>query len=218
VTRAEILAFISGVRTALKAARGAAQALRAESGWKPTREGAIDALDEFAAAGEALLIELPRAPSLAAALGPQLPKTHQMPHPRLSMANSNRQRAPAAGNELANGHVELNSIGGQRPQILIPYDRREAISLRKAAEISGRSQTTVRAWCGKFLIGRRIVGGPWEVSRVALDMLLAGDEKALRTYLAGNRSGPLVTPYFARAGLRPDRQANASPKLSKLGC
>lgn len=124
------------------------------------------------------------------------------------MADSNRQRAPATGNELANSQVELNSIGGPRPQILIPYDRREAISLRKAAEISGRSQTTLRAWCGKFLIGRRIVGGPWEVSRVALDMLLAGHQSALNAYLRGDRSGPLVAPYFARAGLRPNGQAD----------
>ena len=82
---------------------------------------------------------------------------------RLVEGNYPNKRQAELGNELE---------GGNYPQILIPYDRREAISLRKAAEISDRSETTLRAWCEKYLIGRRIVGGPWQVSRVALEMLL----------------------------------------------
>ena len=49
MTPAEIRAYNAGVRTALEAARDAAQALKAKHGRKPTREGAIDALDEFRA-------------------------------------------------------------------------------------------------------------------------------------------------------------------------
>lgn len=57
----EISAVNAGVRAVLDAARQTAQALRDEPGWKPTREGAADALDELAVAGEALLIELSEA-------------------------------------------------------------------------------------------------------------------------------------------------------------
>ena len=84
------------------------------------------------------------------------------------------------------------------PKVLVPYDPREAISLKQAARLSRRSETTVRGWCGKFYIGRRVVGGPWEVSRAALAMLLDGNDKALSAYLSGARSGELVDAYFAR--------------------
>jgi hypothetical protein len=87
------------------------------------------------------------------------------------------------------------------PKVLVPYDRREAIDLRTAASMAGRSETTVRTWCGVHDIGRRVANGPWQVSRVALAMFLDGDGDALRAYLAGARDGPLVAPYFARAGL-----------------
>lgn len=83
------------------------------------------------------------------------------------------------------------------PKILVPYNPREAISLRRAAEIAGRSESTVRSWCGLYHIGRRVVGGPWQVSRVALSMLLDGNDEALSAYLSGDRDGLLVAPYFA---------------------
>jgi hypothetical protein len=51
--------------------------------------------------------------------------------------------------------------GALASHVLIPYDRREAISLRIAAEIAGRSETTVRGWCGVHDIGRRVANGPW---------------------------------------------------------
>lgn len=53
------------------------------------------------------------------------------------------------------------------PKVLVPYDRREAISLPVAAELAGRSESTVQTWCQTFLVGRRIAGGPWQVSRPA---------------------------------------------------
>jgi hypothetical protein len=91
----------------------------------------------------------------------------------------------------------------ERPKVLIPYDKREAISLRVAAEIACKSESTVRGWCAQFDIGRRVANGPWQVSRPALLMLLDGDEEALRAYLAGERQKPNVAAYFARAGLSP---------------
>jgi hypothetical protein len=96
---------------------------------------------------------------------------------------------------------------GDFPNVLVPFDRREAISLRTAAKIAGRSETTVRGWCAMHGIGRRIVGGPWQVSRVALAMLLEGSEGALRAYHAGDREGPLVHVYFVRFGLNGPAEA-----------
>ncbi|WP_245572840.1 hypothetical protein [Lichenihabitans psoromatis] len=87
------------------------------------------------------------------------------------------------------------------PQILVPYDAREAVCLKEAAAQASRSQTTVKSWCALHYIGRRVAGGPWQVSRVALAMLLDGDRPALQAYLSGDRAGSLVTPYFDRAGL-----------------
>lgn len=81
-------------------------------------------------------------------------------------------------------------------KILVPYNPREAISLRQAAKLAGRSESTVRSWCAEYHIGRRVVGGPWQVSRAALAMLLDGDEAALNAYLDGDRVGPLVLTYL----------------------
>jgi hypothetical protein len=102
----------------------------------------------------------------------------------------------------------------EHPQVLIPYDKQEAITLRQAALIASRSESTLRSWCQIHHIGRRVAGGPWMVSRVALSMFLDDDRKAIRAYLAGDRESELVTPYFRRAGLCqlqqiPQQQQNA---------
>jgi len=76
------------------------------------------------------------------------------------------------------------------PQILIPFDKRESMTLRDAAKLAGKSEGTVRTWCQQHDIGRRVAGGPWCVSRVAL-----------AAYLAGDRHGVLVAPYYERLGL-----------------
>jgi hypothetical protein len=83
-------------------------------------------------------------------------------------------------------------------KILSPFDKRECISLKEAAEIAGKSESTMRGWCDEHGLGRRIGGGPWMVSKVALAMFLDGDVKALRTYHAGDRSSELVASYFQR--------------------
>jgi hypothetical protein len=48
---------------------------------------------------------------------------------------------------------------------------------------------------------RSRIGENWAVSRVALAMLLDGNREALLAYLAGDRSCPTVTGYFARFGV-----------------
>jgi hypothetical protein len=87
-------------------------------------------------------------------------------------------------------------------KILSHFDKRECISLKEAADIGGKSESTMRGWCEKHGLGRRIGGGTWMVSKVALAMFLDGDLKALRAYHAGDRTSNLVAPYFERAGLR----------------
>jgi hypothetical protein len=86
------------------------------------------------------------------------------------------------------------------PRVLIPYDRREALSLRQAADISGKSVETIRRWCALHDLGRRIGDGQWMVSRIALAMWLDGDRRALAAYLGGDRKGS-VAAYFERLGL-----------------
>jgi len=86
------------------------------------------------------------------------------------------------------------------PQILIPFNRSEAISTGEAAEIAGRTVRTVRDWCLLHDIGRRI-GGQWSVSKVALAMWLDGNTEALSAYLSGDRNSPKVTEYFRRCGV-----------------
>ena len=97
------------------------------------------------------------------------------------------------------GASRLGNAFAGSPKVLVPYDRREALSLREAAKIAGRCEATLRSWAGQYDIGRRIGNGPWQISRVALAMFLDGDGDALRAYLSGDRTGALVEPYFARS-------------------
>ena len=86
--------------------------------------------------------------------------------------------------------------------VLKPYDPREGISLAEAAALAGKKAGTIRNWCVQHDLGRRVGGGKWVVSRVALAMFLDGDKKALRAYHAGDRASDLVAPYFERFGLQ----------------
>jgi hypothetical protein len=86
-------------------------------------------------------------------------------------------------------------------KILSPFDRRECISLRQAAVRAGKSESTMRGWCEQHGLGRRVGGGTWLVSKVALAMWLDGDRRALKAYHTGDRSDPTVIAYFQREGL-----------------
>ena len=100
----------------------------------------------------------------------------------------------------ANGRSIASDIPASN-SVLVPYDKREALSVRAAADKAGRSTSTIRAWCERYSIARRIAGGNWEVSRVALQMLLDGKMEALAAYHAGDRKSPAVAAYFERFGL-----------------
>lgn len=83
-------------------------------------------------------------------------------------------------------------------RVLTPYDPREGISLKVAADRAGKSETTLRNWCVQHGLGRRVGGGVWVVSKVALAMFLDGDRPALAAYLGGERSSEGVKEYFER--------------------
>jgi hypothetical protein len=63
----------------------------------------------------------------------------------------------------------LDGTAARVPRPVILFDSREAVSLRQASKIAGRSESTMRTLCHRYHIGRRI-GGIWAVSRVALQM------------------------------------------------
>jgi hypothetical protein len=84
------------------------------------------------------------------------------------------------------------------------------MTLAQAATVAGKSTATVRRWCIEHHIGRRVGGGEWIVSRVALAMHLDGDEGALGAYLDGDREGERVMVYFRRMGV-PSSSVEASP-------
>jgi hypothetical protein len=87
------------------------------------------------------------------------------------------------------------------PQVcltLIPFNKREGMTLTEAVGVAGKSPGTIRNWCVQHDLGRRVGGGTWVVSKVALAMFLDGDTRALRAYHAGDRSSELVASYFQR--------------------
>ncbi len=101
----------------------------------------------------------------------------------------------------------LERIGApaiDKPHVLLPFDIREALSISDAARIAGRTTVTVRTWAAIHDLGRPI-GRRWMVSRVALAMHLDGDREALKAYLTGDRESAIVTDYFQRFGLQPQK-------------
>lgn len=103
-----------------------------------------------------------------------------------------RANSTAQGEERSANHL---------PQVLIPFDVREAIDLKTAARVAGKSSATIRDWAARLDIGRRVGGGNWMVSLPALQMHLDGDKAALTAYLRGDRESPGVVAYFERAGI-----------------
>jgi hypothetical protein len=98
-------------------------------------------------------------------------------------------------------HARCENPSFPFPRVLIPYDKREGMTLDQAAKVAGKSRATLRRWCIDHNIGRRVGGGEWIVSRVALAMHLDGNEGALGTYLLGDRESERVLAYFRRMGV-----------------
>jgi hypothetical protein len=96
------------------------------------------------------------------------------------------------------------SPGGTLPLLtLVPFAGEECTSIGKAAAIAGKSERTLRNWCVEHGIGRRVAGGAWNVSKVALAMLLDGDLEALAAYRdrGARGSSEPVAAYYQRCGL-----------------
>jgi hypothetical protein len=75
------------------------------------------------------------------------------------------------------------------------------MTIRQAATRAGKSEGTIRSWCGTYFIGRHIGPGAWRVSKVCLEMFLDGDLSSMDLYLKGDRSSPSVVAYYERLGL-----------------
>jgi N-terminal domain of oxidoreductase len=112
-----------------------------------------------------------------------------------------RRLAGRAGYMDQTATIPTEETAVRLPRTLIPFDKREAVSLPITAEIASKSERTVRNWCVEFGLGRRI-GGHWAVSRVALQMHLDGNKDALAAYHDGARGHcELVAKYYRRLGL-----------------
>ena len=85
-----------------------------------------------------------------------------------------------------------------RKYTLVPFNAAEGMTLKQAAAVAGKSERTVRDWCAEHGIGRRVAGGTWVVSKVALAMLLDGDLDALASYrdfgVSARRRRPAAAP------------------------
>ena len=68
------------------------------------------------------------------------------------------QMGQAGQNARGAGAIDHDEGRAISPQILIPFDKREAMTLR-AAELSGKSEGTVPTWCLQQDIGRRVLAG-----------------------------------------------------------
>ena len=85
---------------------------------------------------------------------------------------------------------------------LVPFAGEECVSIGMAATLAGKSERTLRNWCVEHGIGRRVAGGTWAVSRVALAMLLEDDMDALAAYRDGAQAQyEPVASYYRRLGL-----------------
>lgn len=86
----------------------------------------------------------------------------------------------------------------------VPYFPGETFTRKQAAVAAGVSVDTIPRWASKFGIGRQMAGprSNWLISKPALAMQLAADERALAAYLAGDRSSEMVLRYFDFTGCR----------------
>lgn len=93
----------------------------------------------------------------------------------------------------------MKTLSHPRP-ILIRRD--EIMSVTRAAAYARRDVKTIRHWCKVHGVGRQSLGGgPLEVSRIGLDMVLHGDLEALEKLRDGKRDDPDVIRYFHFAGI-----------------
>src|SRR5260370_37277240 len=79
-----------------------------------------------------------------------------------------------------------SGYGGMRPPSMLALSSRD------------KSPSTMRGWCEEHGLGRRVGGGTWMVSKVALAVFLDDDLRGLRPYHAGNQADPRRISYFLK--------------------
>jgi hypothetical protein len=118
------------------------------------------------------------------------------PRSRLRMPSSPMGARSPATHIIANGGTVMDDR-----KILIPFSNSEAITLKRAGGIAGRTTETMRGWAANKDLGR-LIGGRWMISHPALLMFLDGDGAALNLYWTGDRQSETVTRYFQRANVK----------------
>jgi hypothetical protein len=78
----------------------------------------------------------------------------------------------------------------------------EITNVQRAALRANRTEATIRRWCQEFGIGRQSgAGATFEVNKIALEMVLHGDWRALELFRMGERTAPEVRRYLDFLGL-----------------
>ena len=95
------------------------------------------------------------------------------------------------------------------PQVLFPYDDREAATLPEAARFMKVSKRTATRWASTRDIGRR-VDNRWLFSRVAMRFVMESNSDALARYLTGDRSSADIVAAFGRFGIHNPQTADAA--------
>lgn len=86
--------------------------------------------------------------------------------------------------------------------VLMRHD--DIMTVKTAADHAHRDDKTIRRWCKQHGIGRQAGrNAPLEVSRIALEMVIHGDWRALELLRAGKRTHPDVIIYFDFVGVTP---------------
>jgi hypothetical protein len=88
--------------------------------------------------------------------------------------------------------------------IPVPMLQDEIIGIEEAAHRARSSTKTIRRWCKRDGIGRQSrLGAPLQISAVALEMRMCGDDAALELLRQNQRSHPMVLLYLDRVGVMP---------------
>lgn len=73
----------------------------------------------------------------------------------------------------------------------------KSLNIKAAAYRAGKSPSTIARWSQTYGIGRQLhPNAPWRIDALGLEILAAGDGKALEAYRAGEWSAEALQPYL----------------------